>query len=1086
MRTLRSIISRYMRIVILSLIAVLLSIIFYFQIVNERQQAYRQAEETFYQIEQVLRENSEELADVQRAYRETCLHNAEVISYIIEGDPSVLDSVDELNQIATIVEVDEIHIFDETGRIFAGTHPEYYNYTVDSGKQMSFFKPLLGNKSLRLVQDITPNTAENKMMQYSALWSRNRKYIVQVGMEPVNVLRVTEKNELSHIFSLLRVNSEANYYAINKENGEIVGSTDVSCVEKNSSEIGLNLETISGDQDGFYANVNDIKSYCVFMESGENYIGRVLPCHDMYRQIPVIMLEFAICLMVVVLILFYVVTYCTNKYVVEGIHDINHKLQMISQGDLDETIDVKSSLEFMELSRYINKMKKSIMKSNNKISYVISKSQMAIGVYEYNQYRKKVYLSEFVPKILDLETEECENLCADYKKFLRFITDLRKNTLEDDDSVYHYRERYFKLDEIVDDGDVVGVVVDVTSETEKRKKVEEEREAKSRFLYNMSHEIRTPINAILGMNEMILREARDKQILTYSSNVQSSGKMLLALINDILDASKLESGKMEIIPVEYKMSNVIMDLWNVIYIRAKEKNLTLSVEVDETLPNVLYGDDVRVKQIVTNLLTNAVKYTPKGSVRLKFAYERQNDDVLLLKISVQDTGIGIRKEDMGMLFESFQRIDEEKNRNIEGTGLGMSITTSLLKMMDGDMKVESEYQKGSTFTVIIPQKMISDEPTGGFQEIRERHSQQNGSKNGAFTAPEGCVLLVDDNEMNRTVFRALLKRTKMQVETAESGKQCLAYVQEQKFHMIFMDHMMPEMDGIETLREIKKLAERMDFPNKDTPVIVLTANAVAGAREMYLEEGFVDFLTKPIDAELLEQTICEYLPGELIQAVKETDDDSASENNMDEYDCYLEQGVSVKNGLQHSQDNMEIYMDLVRMFLKDKDKIELLREYLSEHNMKEYAIQVHAVKGNARTLGADQLADIAYEHEMQSKAKQEAYVTAHWEELEQAWENTRETLKEIYERYAPKQEETGIVSDGGMLEVPQEKLDEIAALIDDFKTDAAVEQIKEWLKNPLPRDMRQRLTDALAAIEDEYDEDKAIEILKNNQEDNKL
>ncbi len=316
------------------------------------------------------------------------------------------------------------------------------------------------------------------------------------------------------------------------------------------------------------------------------------------------------------------------------------------------------------------------------------------------------------------------------------------------------------------------------------------------------------------------------------------------------------------------------------------------METDETLPRVLYGDDVRMKQIVTNLLTNAVKYTPQGSVRLRVAYERRSgEEELLLKISVQDTGIGIRKEDMGKLFESFQRLDEEKNRNIEGTGLGMNITMSLLKMMDGDMKVESEYQKGSVFTVIIPQKIVSNEPAGSFRKMQENNARHNNSRQSTFTAPKGRVLVVDDNTMNLTVFQALLKRTKLQVVTAQSGRQCLDYVQKQKFHMIFMDHMMPEMDGIETLHQIEKLAERTDFPNKGTPVIALTANAVAGVREMYLAQGFAEFLTKPVNAELLEHTICKYLPEELIQTVKgkETDGDPAAENGADAFARELEQ-----------------------------------------------------------------------------------------------------------------------------------------------------------------------------------------------------
>lgn len=1092
MRTLRNIISRYMQIVTLLLVVLFLVVIFCIQVVNERRQAYMSAIETFFQIEQVLGENKEELADLKQVYRETCLHNAEAIAYIIEENPSVLDSVEELKKIATMIEVDEIHIFDAKGRIFSGTHPLYYDYTFDSGEQMSFFKPMLEDKSLKLVQDIAPNTAEMKMMQYSALWSQDGEFIVQVGMEPVNVLKVTEKNELSYIFSLLRVNSDANYYAIHKENGNIVGSTDLSCVEKDSQEIGLEIKTIAADSNGFYADVNGIKSYCVFMESGENYIGRVISCKDMFSRVPSTMIWIAFCLIAVAVILYYVVTCYMNKYVVEGIHSINDKLNIISQGNLDEIVDIQSSEELAELSRYINQMKKSILDNRRKITYIIGKTKMPIGVYEYNHYMKRVNISEHIPDILGLKAEEYEHLSADYRVFQEFIIDLRRNIVDDESCVYSCRERYVKLEEVEHSGDVFGVIIDVTEEILKRKKIEGEREAKTRFLSNMSHEIRTPINAVLGMNEMILREAADKQILTYAANIKSSGKMLLFLINDILDISKIESGKMEIIPVEYETPALVIDLWNVIYLRAKEKELAFEVEADETLPRVLYGDDVRMKQIVTNLLTNAVKYTPKGSVRLRIAYERQNHEELLLKISVQDTGIGIRKEDMGKLFESFQRLDEEKNRNIEGTGLGMNITMSLLKMMGGDMKVESEYQKGSTFTVIIPQKIINSEPAGSFQKMQEKNAQYDGSRQRSFTAPKGRVLVVDDNTMNLTVFKALLKRTKLQVVTAESGEQCLAYVQQQKFHMIFMDHMMPDMDGIETLQEIKRLAVHMDFPNRDTPVIALTANAVAGAKEMYLAEGFEEFLTKPINAELLEYTICKYLPKECIHTEEaerdlETGDGSngydSNGHDSDGYDRYLEQGVSVRNGLKHSKGDMATYLELVRMFLRDQNKMELLRQYLSMHNMKDYAILVHALKGNARTLGAEQLADLAYEHETHSKAGQEDYAAAHWKELEQAWKTALETFGAIYEKYAPAQEETDSFDDGELLNLPQESLDEMAELIDDFKTDEAADQIKEWLKNPLHQDMRRRLTDVLAAIEDEYDEDKAIWLLKNNREE---
>ena len=717
---------------------------------------------------------------------------------------------------------------------------------------------------------------------------------------------------------------------------------------------------------------------------------------------------------------------------------------------------------------------------------------------------------------------------------------------------------------------------------------------KSDFLANMSHEIRTPMNAVIGMAEMALREDLTPAAREYIGQIKAAGQTLLTIINDILDFSKIESGMMDINDVEYEPMSMINDVSNIIMTRIGSKELELTVDVNPDLPAGLYGDNVRIKQIMVNLANNAVKFTKEGNVHVKVDYFQTEEDMIELLVSVTDTGSGIKESDMDRLFQSFQQLDSKRNRNVEGTGLGLAICKRLVSLMKGKLHVNSVYGSGSTFSFVVPQKVTDshrcikklegnmmaagliwskyiaqelaadmdklgvtyvpleseeelerivrnnveylfvEEPvfTEAVQFFLKLHPDIHGvlltnyrsvhsydlpnlrvvkkplyilglvnifsgkEDNAAFSlmeaedfdfvAPGAEILVVDDNAINLTVAKGLLNPLEMKLDTALSGKEAVLKVTDKRYDIIFMDHMMPEMDGIDALHEIKRLAKSTDFPNKDTPVIVLTANAVAGAREKYLAEGFADFLTKPIDAELLEQTICEYLPKELIQSVEETDNDSEAENGTDEYDRYLEQGISIRNGLKHSQDDMEIYMDFVRLFINDKSKIELLREYLSAHNMKDYAILVHALKGNARTLGADKLADIAYEHEMQSKAGQEDYVSVHWEELEQVWEATLETLKEIYKRYAPKQEKTDIPYNGELLELPQEKLDEMVALIDDFKTDAAVGQIKEWLKNPLPWDMKQRLTNALAAIKDEYDEDKAIEILKNNQEDNKL
>lgn len=475
MQTLRNIISRYMRHVTFLLVAFLLIMILCLQFSHEQKLAQETAGETFYQIGQLLERNQQELDETKAAYRQTCLHNAEAIAYIIEDDPSVLDSVEELRRIAEMMEVDEIHIFDTTGRIYAGTHPEYYDYTFDSGEQMNFFKPLLTDKSLHLVQDITPNTAEAKMMQYSALWSKSGAFIVQIGMEPVNVLKATEKNELSYLFSLFRVNPHANYYAV-IASGEIVGSTDLPSVGRHLADIGLDLDAIAEGTTAFHARVNGVNSYCVFREKNGNYIGRVLSCHEMYQSIPPITAALAVCLITIALILSHVVTRYMNLYVVGGIRSVNEKLHSITQGNLDELVDIQNSVEFSELSGYINRMKQSLLDNSTKMSYVLDKANMYIGVYEYNRHMKRVRFTRHVPRILCLEPEEADKLSSDYASFQSLVTALRNHPVDGETNVYSLNDRYVKLEEINKDDEILGVVIDVTEEVERRRQIEAERD----------------------------------------------------------------------------------------------------------------------------------------------------------------------------------------------------------------------------------------------------------------------------------------------------------------------------------------------------------------------------------------------------------------------------------------------------------------------------------------------------------------------------------------------------------------------------------------------------------------------------------
>ncbi len=395
---------------------------------------------------------------------------------------------------------------------------------------------------------------------------------------------------------------------------------------------------------------------------------------------------------------------------------------------------------------------------------------------------------------------------------------------------------------------------------EKNQQLDSINKAKTVFISNMSHEIRTPINAVLGMDEMILREATDDNIRSYAYDIKNAGKMLLSIINDILDYSKIESGKMEIIPVEYQLSTLIHDVNNLISVKIKEKDLVFDLDIDPKLPSTLFGDEVRIKQVLINILTNAVKYTEKGNVTLSIRCEHTDKENANLYVKVQDTGIGMKKEDMKNLFNQFQRLDEKRNRHIEGTGLGMSIVVSLLEQMNSKLEVDSVYGQGSTFSFVLPQKVIDDTPIKDFEAAKQIQLRKKVCK-PLVHAPNAHILGVDDNRVNLTILKGLLKQTNVQFDYVLSGKDCLKKIADTHYDLIFLDHLMPEMDGIETIDHIRKMGA--EFEN--LPVIALTANVVSGAKERYMNAGFSDFLEKPIVPKKLEETLITYLPKNLLE-----------------------------------------------------------------------------------------------------------------------------------------------------------------------------------------------------------------------------
>lgn len=486
-----------------------------------------------------------------------------------------------------------------------------------------------------------------------------------------------------------------------------------------------------------------------------------------------------------------------------------------------------------------------------------------------------------------------------------------------------------------------------------RQKADEANAAKSTFLSHMSHEIRTPMNAIVGMTDIMLRTDLTEEQREYLTNIKSSGNALVSLINDILDISKIEAGKMELVEDIYEIEPILNDIRMIIQNRIGDKPVKLFYEIDN-LPDKLYGDGLRIRQIMINLLNNAVKFTEEGHVKLKIRKENQTVEGVMLFVSVSDTGQGIREEDLKKLFGAFEQVDTKKNKGKEGTGVGLAISSELIGMMGGKLEVKSTYGAGTEFFFRIFQKFVP----------ADLETEEKVDENMNFTAPEAKILVVDDNEMNRKVAVGLLEPLQMQIDLADNGKKALVMIQEKKYHMIFMDHMMPIMDGVEATKCLRQME---DSYYKELPVIALTANAMKESKQMFEEAGMNGFVAKPIEMKQICRTIRKWLPANLIIEQEVAEENGISEDIKQPEEISIE-GIDIKEGIKNSG-TRELFVSLLGDFYKLIDTKSLkIEKCMDDALIRDYTIEVHALKNTARMIGAMKLSEQFWELEQLGNA----------------------------------------------------------------------------------------------------------------------
>ena len=602
---------------------------------------------------------------------------------------------------------------------------------------------------------------------------------------------------------------------------------------------------------------------------------------------------------------------------------------------------------------------------------------------------------------------------------------------------------------------------------EARIEAQSANKAKSAFLANMSHEIRTPINVMLGMNEMILRESESEEIRQYAKSIERSGGYLISLINNILDISRIESGKMEIEEGKYELRQLLDEVMLIAEKQAEQKSLKMNLIFDKTLPAYLIGDVIHIKQILLNLINNAVKYTKEGQIDIKVS---KNEEEMKLIFEVKDTGIGIKEENLPVLFDAFMRVDSKKNKKIKGTGLGLAIAKQLAEQMDGMIWVESVYGKGSSFFVQLPMKKVSD---GKISNVEWKETDER--KRRSFVAPQAKILIVDDNPENLMVTRSLLKRTAVFVDTAASGEECVHKVRQNVYDLILLDYMMPQMDGIDTIRELKK---DVQF---HIPVIALTADVTKGIEQTFLREGFCAYLSKPVMWSKLEDLLIKYLRDDLVfiredlkeeQKIKD-EEFKQLKGQLKENDIKIEEGLRLLDG-----DFMQ-YRKLMEFFTEYQEEyMRQMQQLMTQKEVKvdEITRMMHTLKSNAKAIGAIHLYEIAKEMEDRGKQKDMEYIMSAYDLLKLEWGRVFKASREFIEQtknvlFDQKKEEE---KDKQSKEEIKEKL---KIFITRYQAKEAKEQIQYYRKGKISEEERNILKEMEIRI-DQLDFDEAEILMK--------